>query len=87
VRRCDNSRVTMKPFRLVAALSAAALVTAIPITAWGDGAGDAQYLEKAKELHRRIIASPAGFGCAIVGGQIAVPERGTTAPTAGHSRP
>lgn len=42
-----------KHFRLIAA---AALVTAIPIVAWADDAGDAKYLERAKELHKRIIA-------------------------------
>ena len=43
----------MKRFRLIDALLAATLLPAVPIAGWQN---DAQYLEKAKELHKRVIA-------------------------------
>jgi len=46
----------MKPFRLIGAISAAALLTAIPIASGADEPGDARYLERARELHKRMIA-------------------------------
>ncbi len=46
----------MKPFRLMAAMSAAVLVTALSIAAGADEPGDAAYLEKARALHKRLLA-------------------------------
>lgn len=46
----------MKPFRLIAAFSAAALLTAIPMASGADEPGDAKFLKRARELHKRILA-------------------------------
>src|SRR6516164_7631635 len=45
----------MKPFRLIGAVSAAALVGALPITAWAQEPNDSKYLERAKQLDKRIL--------------------------------
>ena len=45
----------MKPFRLIGAVSAAALMGALPITAWAQEPNDSKYLERAKQLDQRIL--------------------------------
>jgi microsomal dipeptidase-like Zn-dependent dipeptidase len=46
----------MKPFRKIATYSAAALVSASLASSWAQEPGDAKFLERARELHKRILA-------------------------------
>ena len=45
----------MKPFRLIGAVSAAALMGLLPITAWSQEPNDSKYLERARQLDQRIL--------------------------------
>jgi membrane dipeptidase len=49
-------RVTIRPFAPGTMVAAAALVSATLAGSWAQAAGDAKYLDRAKEIHKRMIA-------------------------------